>query len=237
MKKMVMIICMLFLLAACGPSAEQQAAMTATAMTATAAAWTLTPTVTNTPTNTPTPTPTPTDTLTPTLTPTITNTPTPTRDPNRYYAEDDSFSMMIPAGWKIQDFGLKHLGLIGPRLGGGFLSIVFVTEETDIPIKDYASIIEESLKASNPDIITTYAETLSTPDGLEYFLWVVEYTSNKVPIQQAYFFFENGNTKLTLIYSRDNQPGGVININNTKISAIEYDGIVDEAINTLRFGP
>jgi hypothetical protein len=65
-------------LAACGASPEEQAAMTATSLTATAAAWTDTPTPTSTFTLTPTETFTPTVTFTPTitLTPTITSTPT-----------------------------------------------------------------------------------------------------------------------------------------------------------------
>jgi hypothetical protein len=72
----------LLILAACGPSPEQQATQTATAQTATAAAWTLTPTatLTDTPTSTFTPTITftPTLTFTPTFTPTATITETPT---------------------------------------------------------------------------------------------------------------------------------------------------------------
>lgn len=64
------------LLTACGPSAEEQATMTATAITATAAAWTDTPTPTLT--FTPTKTFTPTNTFTPTITLTPTISPTPT---------------------------------------------------------------------------------------------------------------------------------------------------------------
>ncbi|HZM20645.1 MAG TPA: hypothetical protein VFC02_02815 [Anaerolineales bacterium] len=60
---------------ACAPSAEEQATLTSTAITATAASWTKTPT--------PTLTFTPTETLTPTLTftPTITSSPTITATP------------------------------------------------------------------------------------------------------------------------------------------------------------
>ena len=63
-------------LTACGPSPEEQTALTASAATATAASWTKTPTptLTFTPTLTLTPTPTSTPTITPS--PTITATPT-----------------------------------------------------------------------------------------------------------------------------------------------------------------
>jgi len=61
---------------ACAPSSEQQATLTATSMTATAASWTDTPVPTST--FTPTETLTPTVTFTQTITPTFTITATPT---------------------------------------------------------------------------------------------------------------------------------------------------------------
>lgn len=64
----------LFIISACGPSPEEQAALTATSITATAASWTATPSHTPSPTRTYTPTITFTPTVT--LTPTITATPT-----------------------------------------------------------------------------------------------------------------------------------------------------------------
>jgi hypothetical protein len=68
-----MILILLFL-TACGPSPEEQALLTATSITATAAAWTKTPTLTLTFT----PTLTPTETFTPTITPSPTISATPT---------------------------------------------------------------------------------------------------------------------------------------------------------------
>ncbi len=68
MKKMLILISLVLLLTACGPSPEEQATMTA-------AAWTSTPTSTLTPTSTAT------FTLTPSLTPTLTYTPTITFTP------------------------------------------------------------------------------------------------------------------------------------------------------------
>jgi hypothetical protein len=71
MNKRISLVGLLLLLTACGPSPEEQAAMTATSYTATAAAWTDTPTLT------PSMTFTPTTTLTPTITPSPTITLTP----------------------------------------------------------------------------------------------------------------------------------------------------------------
>lgn len=71
-----------FAITACGPSPEEQATQAASDLTATAAAWTRTPTptltFTSTPTFTPTVTSTPTETLTATITPSPTITATPT---------------------------------------------------------------------------------------------------------------------------------------------------------------
>lgn len=80
MKNGISILLVLLVLSACGLSPEMQASMTTTAITATAAAWTRTPTLTATftPTKTPTITTTPTYTLTASITPSPTITSTPT---------------------------------------------------------------------------------------------------------------------------------------------------------------
>ena len=73
-KRIIVLLITLFILTACGPSPEEQVALTATSITAAAAAWTETPTSTFTPPSTFTSTATFTPTIT--LTPTITATPT-----------------------------------------------------------------------------------------------------------------------------------------------------------------
>lgn len=223
MKNLGLFSCIFLLLTACGPSAEQQTAMTATAMTATAAAWTPTPTTTNTPT--PTLTPTPTNTPTPTLTPTATNTPTPTRDPNRYYASDDSFSMMIPTGWKTQDMGMDYLALAKFSLQGDSGTIVFSNEKVPISLLEYSSLIQDSLKGVYPDMTVISADSAVTTSGLEYIRLELEYSLQNVPVHQMIYMFENGDEKIMVIYSRGNQTGAV------------DDPGVEEATNTFQFGP
>lgn len=73
-KSIPVFLLILFIISACGPSPEEQAALTAASFTAAAASWTATPSHTPSPTTTFTPT----ITFTPavTLTPTITATPT-----------------------------------------------------------------------------------------------------------------------------------------------------------------
>lgn len=86
--KIPAILLCLTLIAACGPSAEQITTMTASADTATAAAWSKTPTPADTPTETPTATITltPTETPTPTITPTGMITPSPSITPSPTFA-------------------------------------------------------------------------------------------------------------------------------------------------------
>jgi hypothetical protein len=229
MKTIVLTICLLFLLAACGPSPQQQASMTATAMTATAAAWTPTPTATNTPTYTPTPTPTetptPTVTPTPTATPTATPSPTPTRDPNRYYAPDDSFSLVTPGGWKSADIGLKFPALMGPQLGNGYQNIVFIPDTSTYALAFYTATIQDSIKKTFSNVSSKKEEFLMTSCGIEYFHWIIEDTQHGMRMRQILYIFEHGDWKLVIVYTR--QPG----------EASEQDALIDESIDTIQFGP
>ncbi len=229
MKHIISSLCMILLLAACGPSAEEKAMMTATAMTATAASWTRTPTPTSTPTLTPTPTPT--ETPTPTLTPTPTRTATPTasstptRDPNRYYASDDSFSLMIPEGWETQDTGLGLSALVGSVAGDFNPSMIFYTETSELPLAMYADLFQNTIKALNLNLTTISEDFLTTTSGLEYFRWEFEEDFLGMLNHNILYFFESGDMKLVVSYFRSNEAGA------------ENDALVEEAINTLRFGP
>ena len=175
MKIITLSFCILFLLAACGPSPEQQVAMTATAMTATAAAWTPTPTATNTPTSTPTPTPT--DTSTATLSPTSTATrtatpsPTPTQDPNRFYASDEKFSLLYPADWKAEDVGMEYLALFGEETGNYTPNIIFYTDTSSFPVEWYAAGVQDSLAERLVNLTTVSEDFRLTSSGLNYFRW------------------------------------------------------------------
>jgi hypothetical protein len=217
------------LLAACGPSAEQQATMVATALTATAAAWTLTPTATATATITPTPTltPTPTETSTPTLTPTSTNTatktPTATQtpDPNRYYAPDKSYSLIPPEGWQPVDAGLEYPALVGPEVGNYSPNLVFNQERYSFPMAFYSAVVQDSLAESLQNLTTIGEEFLTTDQGKEYFRWEVTDTRQGVTYHQVFYFFESGDWKLVITYSRLNSQGS------------ENDALVDEAMKTV----
>jgi hypothetical protein len=229
MRKLILIVGMLLLVSACGASPEQQASMTATAMTATAAAWTPTPTATNTPTATltPTPTQTPTPTLTPTATntPTSTASPTPTRDPNRFYASDNSFSLVIPEGFVVKDIGLKYEALIGPQIGNVNQNMVFTPDSSTMPLAFYTAQVQDGITSSISNVNSITEEFLETSSGIQYFYWVIEDTQQGVKIRQIFYIFENGDWKLNIIYTR--QPG----------EAPEQDALIDASIDTIQFGP
>jgi hypothetical protein len=229
MKYIVLFLCLIFIITACGPSPEQQATMTSTAMTATAAAWTPTPTPTNTPTSTPTSTPTntPTPTLTPTPTdtPTATPSPTPTRDPNRFYADDDKFSMMLPTGWTTKDVGEDYPQLIADTTSQKSPSVVFFTDTSDLPVAFLAATFQDALKENYQNVTTVSEDFLTTAAGDDYMRWEMNYTQNGMPIHAVFYFLEDGNWKLIIAYIR------------LKDSGSENDALVDAAVDSLRFGP
>jgi hypothetical protein len=213
------------LLAACGPSPEAQATMTATAITATAASWTRTPTATSTPSATPTHTPTPTETLTPTpshtpsLTPTFTNTPTNTPDPSRYYAPDGTFSFQAMEGWEPANFGMAYPLLIGPANN----NLVFIQEESDFPMAFYAAIAQDSVMEILPNVTQISEDFLVTDEGQDYFRWEMTNTQQGMLMHQVMYFYESEGWILLITYTRANASGS------------EYDSIVDAAMQTVQF--
>jgi hypothetical protein len=228
-KTLANFLCLIFLLSACGPSPEQQATMTATAQTATAAAWTPTPTTTSTPTYTPSPTltETPTPTLTPTATasPTSTSSPTPTQEADRYYPPDNSFSILIPANWQTVDLGIEYPGLLGPQVEGITQNLVFVRETYGFPLAFYTALVQDKI-ITNVESLTSISEDfLATSTGLDYFRWITERTEQSTRLRQIYYIFENGDFKLTIIYTR--QSG----------EAPEQDAIIAGSLDTFSFEP
>lgn len=229
MKHTVLLLGVLLVLSACGASPEQQAAMTATAMTATAAAWTptLTPSITPTRTMSPTATITPLPSATPTATRTPTSTPypTPTQDPDRYYPPDNSFSILSPEGWLVTDLGMKYPALLGPRVGTVTQNLVFIPDTSPFMVEMYAAFVQDSITASIENVNSIREDFLTTTQGIDYFYWIIEYTQQGVKVRQIYYIFENGDWKLTIIYTR--QAG----------EAPTQDEVIDAAIDTIRFGP
>lgn len=227
----LLLILPLIFLAACGPSAEEQAAMTAMAMTATAAAWTPTPTITPSPTLTPTETPTPTDTATQTLTytptdtPTKTPVPTKTQGPNYYYAPDLSYAFILPEGWEEREIGLKYPALFGPTIGGFNTNLVVVQEEVSFPLGFYTAMIQDTFASTYTGLSQVSEDFLTTNEGLDYFRWEYTFSQNGVGVRQILFFYESGDWKLMIAFTRPANQGA------------ELDPLIDEAMMTVRYTP
>lgn len=218
MKKILfLLVISALLLSACGPSAEQQATMTATALTATAAAWTPTPSPT------PTLTSTPTATTTPTKIPTRTPTLTPTPDPNRYYAPNNTFSFDALDGWQTKDIGLKYPVFFGPTIGKFNLSLVFIEEEGMVNVFFYAAQAQDQAAAVFPDLKTISEDYPVTKDGEDYFRWETTNVQQGVALTQIFYFFGSDTWNLVATFTRPINQGQ------------EYDTLVDEAMSTMRY--
>jgi hypothetical protein len=224
-----LLIIFIILVTACGPNAEEQATLTATSITATAASWTSTPTLTYTPTSTstltptPTETPTPTVTSTPTQTPTITPTATNTPDPNRYYSPDQSYSFVALEGWEPVNIGLAEPALLGPKVGEFTVNLVFIQEESPFPVAFYAAQVQDSLAESLKNYVQVSEDYLTTVEGKEYFRWEFINTQQGTSFQQVLYFYESGDWKLVVTYTRPKDQGA------------ENDALVDESMNTMQY--
>ncbi len=218
-------------LAACGPSPEQQAAMTSTAMTALAALWTATPTITPTATDTPTIIPSPTQTATPnpTMTPTITPTPTATHDPNRYYAPDNSFSLVPPPNWQPVDLGLQYPVLMGPKIGNDTLKLVFAEEKSPyINAWDQEISYEASIKKLLGNV-TEISAKWEHPEDQEslygYYRWEIEATQNNTLVHQIIGFYPGNYLLMAITFQRPQAADG------------KYDALADAAMKTALLHP
>jgi hypothetical protein len=157
------------------------------------------------------------------VTPTQTDTPAPTQDPNRYYAYDGTFSLEPPSGWKAIDLGLKNLALISEAKDGSTQNLVFIPEESAFPMAFYSATVQDSIQQTYVDVTSITEEFKVTSSGLEYFYWVIENTQQGMKLRQALFIFENGDLKLTVIYTR------------IAGEAPEADALIDQSIDTFRF--
>ncbi len=118
---------------------------------------------------------------------------------------------------------MKYPALAGPRLGNSTLNLVFAEEEVAFPVEFYAAMVQDQLKETIPNVSQISEDFLTTPDGKDYFRWEIEYTQFNIKIHQIIYFFESGDWKLIITYSRPSSQGS------------EYDAQVDDAIETLQF--
>jgi hypothetical protein len=227
----LVVILLAFAVTGCGPSPEEQAAQTATAQTATAASWTatftLTPTATASPTATLTPTQTATFTPTATATkkPTQTTAPTKTQDAARHYGPDAFYSLLRPEGFVTQDLGGSAPALVGPYSAACDckITVTFAEFTSAFPFEFVSAIYQDSLLEDLSGYNLVSEEFLTTDSGLNSFRWEFKHTYGGYRLRVVIYFFEKGDRKLTVVYSR---PAN---------AAQDLDELVENAINTFVF--
>ena len=156
-------------------------------------------------------------------TPTQTPIPTPTPDPARVFGPDEAYSFVPPADWDIFTINDGDPAFIGPYFQDCAcgVSLRFNQQSSPLSAPLYATYIQDSLKASLPDLILVGEEVSSTASGLEYLRWEFKTTQDEIVFNKIVYFFKSGENKLILIYSRPER------------YASEYDVLVDRAVNTL----
>ncbi len=213
----------ILVLGGCGPSSIQQATQTASVLTLTAGAWTSTPEPTATATFTPTPTTTSTPTATATKIPTKTLTPSPTPDPARYYSPDNSLSFVRIDNWQPLENGTRFPSLVGPIVAGFQLNMFIYEDELAFPVSFYAATVQDSLIQRLQDYSQISEDFLTTDEGKDYFRWEIKDTNQGVVYRQVLYFFESGDWKLIITFTRPEAQGS------------EYDTLVDQAMQTVRY--
>jgi hypothetical protein len=212
MKKMMLVlVCLMYFVTACGVSPEEQSTMTATALTATAASWTKTPTATLT------------STATSTLIPTKTTTPTKTPDPGRYYSRDKTFSFVALEGWDEVDVGYDYPNLLGPQAGGFRINMIFVQERSNFPAAFYSAIVQDSITENNQSVKQISEDFLTTKEGKDYFRWEITFVYDGNTYRQMYYFYDSDPWVLVIKYTRLDSAGA------------EYDALVDASMETVQF--
>ena len=152
-----------------------------------------------------------------------TPTPTLTSDPGRVYGPANAYSLVPPANWDIFTFDNEDPAFIGPYIQDCKcgVSLRFNQEPSPLSAPLYATSMQDSLKASLPDLIQVGEEVSSTASGLEYLRWEFKTTLDGIVFNKIVYFFKSGENKLILIYSRPER------------YASENDALVDRAVKTL----
>ena len=105
------------------------------------------------------------------------------------------------------------------------MNLIFIRDKSPFDVFFYAATVQDTLKENLQNLSQISEDYLTTDDGKDYFRWEVTDTQKGVRYRQVFYFFESGDWKLVITYTRPNNQGS------------EYDALVDEAMNTVRFSP
>ncbi len=87
----------------------------------------------------------------------------------------------------------------------------------------YSAVVQDSLAGQLQNLNTISEEFLTTDEGHTYFRWEITHVAEGRTLHQVLYFFESGDWKLVITYTRLNDAGA------------EYDTLVDEAMETVRY--
>jgi hypothetical protein len=118
---------------------------------------------------------------------------------------------------------MDYPGLLGPEAGNYSPNLIFIQEESPFPMAFYSAMIQESVMDSSENLTQISEDFLVTEGGKDYFRWQTVTVQQGVAYQQVFYFFESGDWKLVVIYTRLRDFGS------------QYDDMVDEAMSTVRF--
>ncbi len=219
------LLLMLIPLAGCGPTQEQISTQTAVAQTAIAGLWT--------PTSTPTPIPIPSATPTPSATSTIASTPMAVSgNVTTFTLKDITFSLLVPDGWSATS-ETKRIILKGPIISGIQTILTFSLDQYslgDAPldadwmgIAMFSAHVQDTISGMVQKPVSLSEDFLETPDGLPYFRWEMEHSTNGKENHMVFYIFGTGKWFLTGMYGR------------VKADGAEMDAIIDEVMKTLKF--
>ena len=87
----------------------------------------------------------------------------------------------------------------------------------------FAAMVQDSLKEKLKNLIQISEDYLTTADGKHYFRWEVTDIQQGVTYHQVFYFFESGDWKLVITYTRPKDQGS------------QNDTLVDDSMTTVRF--
>lgn len=119
--------------------------------------------------------------------------------------------------------GLEYPILIGPSVGGFTPNLVIVQEEVNFPMAFYSAVIQDSFAEIFQDLTSIREDFLSTEEGKDYFRWEVTNVQQGELLRQIFYFFESGDWKLMVTFTRPNNAGAA------------YDELIDEVMQTVKY--
>ena len=161
----------------------------------------------------------------PTLTvnPTSTIAPAPENinEDNRHVEGD--FSYIPPSDWQIVEFpGAKYKMVKGKEEAGFSPNLNFVDETYTGSLDSYVSANLEAINNYFVNVNIISQENFKTNDGEIIIKVVTENTQNEKRLHQTFYFFDGGNKKFVITYTRLPDTGE------------EYDILIDQSVKTFR---